>query len=224
MEKAEILEKLSFYTLAPPRFQTLIEDRARKVLLPQNKLLFLEGDACNEVGFVGTGNIRVSKIGETGREITLYHVNPGEGCVLNISCAFADLGYPAMATVEEETEMVTFPSTLFQEWMAKTEVRGFVFELFSRRLTQVITLIEEVLFRKMDQRLAEFLVKTFDNQGKPKRVIQMTQEQIAAEMGTAREVINRLLKEFERVEAIQSGRGRIQLKNEAILKTYYHLS
>lgn len=224
MEKSEILEKLSFYTQAPPRFQTSIENYARKVLLSPNKLLFLEGDACSEVGFVGTGNIRVSKIGETGREITLYHVNPGEGCVLNISCAFADLGYPAMATVEEETEMVTFPSTLFQEWMAKTEVRGFVFELFSRRLTQVITLIEEVLFRKMDQRLAEFLIKTFDNQGKPKRVIQMTQEQIAAEMGTAREVINRLLKEFERVEAIQSSRGRIQLKNEAILKTFYQFS
>jgi CRP/FNR family transcriptional regulator len=221
MEKVEILENLRFYKLAPPKFQSLIENSARKVILPQNKLLFLEGDACNEVGFVGIGSIRVSKIGETGREITLYHVNPGEGCVLNISCAFADLGYPAMATVEEETEMVTFPSTLFQEWMAKIEVRGFVFELFSRRLTQVITLIEEILFRKMDQRLAEFLIKTFDNQGKPKRVIQMTQEQIASEMGTAREVINRLLKEFERVEAIESSRGRILLRNESILKEYF---
>jgi CRP/FNR family transcriptional regulator len=221
MEKTQILEKLQFYARSEPRFKTMIENHAQKASLPQGKLLFLEGDACKEVGFVGTGNIRVSKIGETGREITLYHVNPGEGCVLNISCAFADLGYPAMATVEEETEMVTFPAALFQEWMARTEIRGFVFELFSRRLTQVITLIEEVLFRKMDQRLAEFLVKTFDNQGKPKRIIQITQEQIAAEMGTAREVINRLLKEFERIEAIESSRGRIRLKNEIILKEYY---
>jgi CRP/FNR family transcriptional regulator len=221
MNKIDILEKLSFYRNAPARFKNEIENRCRKAELTENQLLFLEGDACREVGFVGQGNIRVSKIGETGREITLYHVTPGEGCVLNISCAFADLGYPAMATVEENTEMVVFPAALFQEWMARPEIRGFVFELFSRRLTQVITLIEEVVFRKMDQRLAEFLVKMFDNQGKPRRLVKMTQEQIAAEMGTAREVVNRLLKEFERVKAIESSRGRIHLKNEALLKEFF---
>ena len=221
MEKIEILNQLSFYHQSNSRFKGEIENMCRKDILPEGKLLFLEGDSCKEVGFVGRGNIRVSKIGETGREITLYHVNPGEGCVLNISCAFADLGYPAMATVEIETDIVLFPTALFKEWMAKNAIRTFVFELFSKRLSQVITLIEEIVFRKMDQRLAEFLVRKFENKGKPRRIIQMTQEQIAAEMGTAREVVNRLLKEFERVKAIESARGRIKLQNEMNLKSFY---
>jgi len=221
MDKIEILEKLSFYLLSPPRFKTEIENACTQVNLEAGKVLFFEGDGCQQVGFVGEGSIRVSKIGETGREIALYHVNPGEGCVLNISCAFSDTGYPAMATIEKQTQMVVFPSTLFRDWMSNPEIRSFVFELFSRRLSQVITLVEEIVFRKMDQRLAEFLIQKFENKGKPRRVVKMTQEQIAAEMGTAREVVNRLLKEFERVEAIESGRGRIRLLNEINLKTYY---
>ena len=223
MNKIEILNNLSFYNQSNSRFRAEIENKCRKATLPEGKLLFLEGDSCNEVGFVGKGNIRVSKIAETGREITLYHVNPGEGCVLNISCAFADIGYPAMATVEIETELVLFPTALFQEWMAKNEIRTFVFELYSKRLTQVITLIEEVLFRKIDQRLAEFLVLKFDNDGRPRRIIKMTQEQIASVLGTAREVVNRFLKEFERVGAITSFGGRIQLENESRLKSYYSI-
>jgi CRP/FNR family transcriptional regulator len=221
MDKIEILEKLGFYSLSPPRFRTEIENACTQVNLEEGKVLFLEGDGCQQVGFVGEGSIRVSKIGETGREITLYHVNPGEGCVLNISCAFSDTGYPAMASIEKPTQMVVFPATLFRDWMSKPEIRSFVFELFSRRLSQVITLVEEIVFRKMDQRLAEFLIQKFENKGKPRRVVKMTQEQIAAEMGTAREVVNRLLKEFERVEAIESGRGRIRLLNEINLRTYY---
>ncbi|UCF65292.1 MAG: Crp/Fnr family transcriptional regulator [bacterium] len=220
MDKIEILEKLGFYSLSPPRFKTEIENACTPVTLEEGKVLFVEGEGCQQVGFVGEGSIRVSKIGETGREITLYHVNPGEGCVLNISCAFSDTGYPAMATIEKPTQMVVFSAGQFRDWMSRHEIRGFVFELFSKRLAQVITLIEEIVFRKMDQRLAEFLAKKFDNRGKPKRILRITQEQIATEMGTAREVVNRLLKEFERVGAIASFRGRIQLENESRLKTY----
>jgi CRP/FNR family transcriptional regulator len=221
MEKVDILNQLSFYSSSPPRFKTLIENACTHIRLEKDRVLFSEGDGCQQVGFVGEGSIRVSKIGDTGREITLYHVNPGEGCVLNISCAFSDVGYPAMATIEIPTEMVVFSAALFSEWMGKTEIRGFVFNLFSTRLGQVITLLEEIVFRKMDQRLAEFLVKKFDNHGKPKRILRMTQEQIAIEMGTAREVINRLLKEFERVGAIASSRGKIVLENESLLGSYF---
>ena len=222
MDKLEILQKLSFYTLSSSNRKREIENTATYHSVETSRLLFLEGDPCKGVGFVGKGSIRVSKISETGREITLYHVQPGEGCVLNISCAFSEIGYPATATIENPVEMVIFPAVTFREWMAISEVRSFVFELFSKRLAQVITLVEEIVFRKMDQRLAEFLVSRFDNKGKPRRVLRMTQEQIAGEMGTAREVVNRLLKEFERLGAIENARGIIKLQNESRLKEYYH--
>ncbi len=222
MDKLEILQKLSFYTLSPPNRKREIENAATYMLINEARPLFMEGDACRNVGFVGKGKIRVSKISPGGREITLYHVNPGEGCVLNISCAFSDVGYPATAHVESPVEMVVFPAVTFQEWMAIPDVRSFVFELFSKRLTQVITLVEEIVFRKMDQRLAEFLTNLFHNQGRPRRIIRITQEQIASELGTAREVVNRLLKEFERLGAIESARGMIRLENENRLKELYH--
>jgi len=222
MDKIEILQQLSFYKLSPSNRKREIENTATYVSLEESRLLFMEGDACKGIGFVGKGNVRVSKISETGREITLYHVQPGEGCVLNISCAFSDAGYPATATIENPVEMVVFPTATFREWMATTEVRSFVFELFSKRLAQVITLVEEIVFRKMDQRLAEFLTSKFENKGKPRRILRMTQEKIAAEMGTAREVVNRFLKEFERLGAIENTRGVIKLQNESRLKEYYH--
>lgn len=221
MEKLDILQKLSFYERANSNFKVELENQSTYLSLPKGKILFLEGDGCQSVGFVGEGNIRVSKIGETGREVTLYHVYPGEGCVLNISCAFADLGYPATATIEIPTEMIIFPAVIFREWMSRHEIRTFVFELFSRRLTQVITLLEEIIFRKMDQRLAEFLLDRFDNKGKPRRSFHIIQEEIASELGTIREVVNRLLKEFEREGAIESSRGIIKLKKETRLRGFF---
>lgn len=222
MDKFEILQKLSFYTLASPNRKREIENAAIYMVINETRPLFLEGDICRNIGFVGKGKIRVSKISESGREITLYHVHPGEGCVLNISCAFSGGGYPATATVEYPLEMIVFPAATFQDWMAIPEVRSFVFELFSKRLAQVITLVEEIVFRKMDQRLAEFLANRFHNQGRPRRIVRITQEQIASELGTAREVVNRLLKEFERVGAIQNARGMVRLENESRLKALYN--
>jgi CRP/FNR family transcriptional regulator len=224
VNKLEILRILPFYDEASSALKAEMERISTYASLEKGKILFFEGDACHNIGFVGIGSIRVSKVSETGREITLYHVQPGEGCVLNISCAFSEIGYPATATVESQTEMVIFPSTTFRDWMSKQEIRGFVFQLFSRRLTQVITLLEEVIFRKMDQRLAEFLISRFDNKGKPRRTFHITQEQIAVELGTAREVVNRLLKEFERHGAIESSRGVIKLLNENILRQFHRLN
>ncbi len=221
VEKIRILERLSFYKRSAPKIRSEIENACVYLALPQGKLLFIEGDACSNVGFVGEGSIRVSKVSETGKEVTLYYVNPGEGCVLNLSCAFSNQGYPATASTDAPTEMVIFPAPLFQDWLAKPEIRDFVFNLFSQRLAQVITLVEEIVFRKMDQRLAEFLWKRFDNEGRPRRVLHVTQDKIAAEMGTAREVVNRLLREFERVGAIRNSRGKITLHNEYQLKEFF---
>jgi CRP/FNR family transcriptional regulator len=120
--------------------------------------------------------------------------------------------------VEENVEMIIFPVSKFQLWLNQDSVRNFVFHLFSLRFAHVITLIEEIIFRKMDNRLAKFLVDQFENRGKLLRSISFTQEQIAAELGTAREVINRLLKEFERLGAINSSRGIIRLSSEKLLK------
>jgi CRP/FNR family transcriptional regulator len=218
--KIEVLSKVPFYAKSGDDFKSELLNNGLYQKIPKGTLLFTEGDACKNIGVVGTGRIRVSKTGQSGREVTLYNVRPGEGCVLNLSCAFADTNYPAMAIVEENTELVAFPAGTFQSWLNNDQVRKFVFDLFSNRLTKVITLVEEIVFRKMDHRLTEFLIEKFENNGRPIRYIHLTQEQIAADLGTAREVVNRLVKELERAGAVQSSRGKITLLDENILTKF----
>jgi len=216
----DVLNKISFYSKSSAPFRKQVEDQGEYRRISQGTPLFNKGDTCSIVGLVGKGRIRVSKMSQSGREVTLYHVEPGEGCVLNLSCAFANNKYPATAVVEETIDQVVFPTSIFQNWLVNDDVRAFVFDLFSNRLIKVITLIEEIVFRKMDQRLTEFLLDKFENNGRPIRYIHLTQEQIASNLGTAREVINRLIKELEKAGAVQSSRGKITLLDEDALTKY----
>lgn len=220
MEKVEILERFHFFRQADARHREEILDAAVHVTLPAGKLLFLEGDCCRQIALAGKGDIRIFKGSPGGREITLYHVHAGEGCVLNIACALGDGRYPAMAMVETDTEAVFFGAEDFRRWADKPFFNDFVFELLSRRLLDVIMLLEDVAFQKMDRRLAEFLYQRFNNARYPRRVLRITHEQIASELGTAREVVSRLIKVFDRSGAVVQGRGRIILQDEKLLRSF----
>jgi CRP/FNR family transcriptional regulator len=123
----------------------------------------------------------------------------------------------AAAVTETPVEAVVYPGAAFREWLAKSEpLRKFVFEMMATRLVGVLTLMEEINFRKMDVRLADFLLRGL-GPGRPS-YLALTHEQIAGELGTVREVISRLLKEFERQGAIELGRRRIKLRDTEILR------
>lgn len=219
MDKKDILKKFSFYNKAGSMSQKELEQNGMFVSLKAGEFYFHEGDACRQIAIVGEGNIRVYKTGETGKEITLYHVRSGETCILTASCVLGGMNYPASAVAEEETTAVVFAAPLFRGWVAGNEaIRDFVFTTLANRMAGVMTLVEEITFNKMDGRLAEYLRKKFSNKGRSVKEIQITHEQIAIELGSAREVVSRLLKEFERQGAIELARGRILLKNEKIFK------
>ncbi|MCB0305813.1 MAG: Crp/Fnr family transcriptional regulator [Calditrichaeota bacterium] len=220
MERVQILERFHFFRQADARHREEILNAAACTSLPAGKLLFLEGDRCRQIVLLGSGDIRIFKGSPAGREITLYHVQAGEGCVLNIACALGDGVYPAMAMVESDAEAVFFSAEHFRRWSNKPFFNDFVFELLSRRLVDVIMLLEDVAFQKMDQRLAEFLYQRFNNARYPRRVLRMTHEQIASELGTAREVVSRLIKVFDRSGAVVQARGRIILQDEKLLKSF----
>ncbi len=216
----DILSRFSFYQHAPEKWQQAFVKNGIYREGATGDTFFHEGDACAFIAFLGSGSIRVYKIGDIGRQITLYHVLPGESCVLNMTCTLAQIPYPANAQVEQDARMVLFPARQFREWVGRVDsLREFAFSLLAHRMTQMMTLLEEISFKKMDVRLAEFLARQFDNQGRPLRVLHLTHEQIAAELGTAREVITRLLHEFQRIGAIELARGRILLKEEQVLRS-----
>lgn len=180
--------------------------------------LYHEGDKCDQFALVGTGSIRVFKTTITGHEITLYHVQDGQACLVNMLSIF--LQRPAMATavVEVPTEAVIVPAISFRNWVDSDDaMRKFIFESMAVRLIDVMVLAEELAFRKLDQRLARSLLDHFSTKAHPFPVLAMTHDELARELGTAREVISRLLKEFERLGAIGISRGQIELLDKNAL-------
>lgn len=219
MGKDQILKKFSFFTDSPREFQDELREAAMPVTLPAGAFYVQEGDMCSSLALVGSGVIRVMKIAESGREITLYNVYGGEVCLLNVACLLSGIPSPASARVEEEVSALAISDAQFRRWMSTHEpMREYIFSVVASRFAAVTSLIEEVAFKKMDQRLSAYLHQRFQHDGKA-REITITHEQIAADLGTAREVVSRLLKELERRDAIGLSRGRIHLKNEALLRS-----
>lgn len=190
-----------------PGLASEILSRSHYKTFAGNQVIYSEGDACSAIAFIISGEVRVFKIGEGGREITLYEIEKGETCILNASCILAKMSYPAHAVTMLDTELLLIPAGDFRGLLARyEEMRDFVFNLLSRRLTSVMTLVEEVAFRRMDLRLSEYIEEKSDD-GK----LNSTHQKIANDLGTSREVVSRLLKDFERQGAIILSRNLIQL-------------
>jgi CRP/FNR family transcriptional regulator len=216
--KRETLSRIPFFTEAPTELRKAITEAATIVHLNTGDYFLREGDPCANFAIVVSGRMRVFKLGESGHEITLYHVGAGEACPLNVSCILSDRPVPAMARVEEAVEAIIVPAATFRRWIADHEyLRKFVFQMFSSRLSEVMSLVEEIAFRRMDQRLARRLSDLFV-EDTSRGSIEITHANIAADLGTAREVVSRLLKDFERVGAIGLSRGRILLRDRAVLR------
>ena len=215
--KRDTLSRIPFFAEAPTDLRRAFAESATVVRLGAGEYFLREGDACAHFAVLVSGRMRVFKLGESGQEITLYHVGPGEACPLNVSCILSDRPVPAMARVEDDVEAIVVPAPAFRAWIGEYEpLRMFVFQMFSTRLTEVMSLVEEVAFRRMDQRLARRLVELLVDEPSDGSV-ETTHAEIAADLGTAREVVSRLLKEFERLGAISLSRGRILLRDRAVL-------
>ena len=185
-----------------------LKRHAQYTRIPAGHDIFVDGDRVDGIALLLSGVVRVYKIGETGREITLYRFGLGESCILSANAILSERSYPAIATVEEDAEAVLIPADVFREWVNKYEIwRGFVFDLLSERLSTVMTVVDEVVFKRMDRRVASWLL----NQAKAQNPMRVTHQEIAAELGSSREVISRILEDFSKDELIDSGRGAIEV-------------
>jgi CRP/FNR family transcriptional regulator, anaerobic regulatory protein len=207
----------NYFTKAFPSFQNspvgLIKGlltASRRQMIPSGTRIYHEGDACSAIAFVLSGEVRVYKIGQTGREITLYEIGPGETCILNASCILAGQNYPAHAVTVADTDLLLVPSAEFRRMVSEHELmREFVFTLLSRRLSGVMELVEEIAFGRMDERLTDYLVERSANNR-----LETTHQRIANDLGTSREVVSRLLKDFERAGKVRLSRSEITLISE----------
>ncbi len=207
MTKTEFLKAFAALRKAPAGLVEELLSVSIRQTVPAGKQIYAEGDACSAIAFVLSGDIRVFKLGETGREITLYEIGPGETCILNASCILSGRTYPANAVAITDVDMLLIPSAAFRRLVDEHEaMRDFVFTLLSLRLSAVMELVEEVAFGRMDQRLMEYLVEKSENS-----VLGTTHQKIANDLGTSREVVSRLLKDFERKQEVRLSRNSITL-------------
>jgi CRP/FNR family transcriptional regulator len=184
--------------------------------IPAGKDVFVEGDAVQAIALLISGRVRVYKVGETGREITLYRFGLGESCILTANAILSRQSFPAIATVEQDAEAVMVPAEMFREWVGRYDAwRRFVFDLLSARLSSVLAIVDEVAFRRMDTRVAELLLQ----KARPGGSLHITHQEIAAELGSSREVISRILEDFASAGLIRSGRGQVEVLDRKALET-----
>lgn len=179
------------------------------VRLPAGFQAFSPGSPCQSYLVVLEGSVRVQMLSENGREILLYRVHPGESCVLTTACLLGAESYPAEGVVETDTVAASIPIGRFKTFLAESETfRNQVFTSFGRRISDILTRMEETVFRRLDVRLARLLTDSGTD-----GIVTATHQDIAAELGTAREVVSRQLKAFERDNLVALQRGRIEIVN-----------
>lgn len=195
----------------PERVVRRIGDAMQTVSLPSGAAVFDERQPCRGFPFVLEGAIRVSKVSASGRELPLYRVVAGESCIITSSCLLGHADYNARGVTEGATTLALLPRSLFDEMLGEPVFRDFVFSLFSERMAELMQLVEEVAFRKLDQRLAALLL------GKG-RMLHTTHQQLADELGSVREMVSRLLKGFAEQGLVRLGREQVEVLDPAGLR------
>ena len=186
-------------------------DTMQTLSIPSGTTVFDERQPCQGFPFVLGGAIRVVKLSANGRELPLYRVMAGESCIITSSCLLGHADYNARGVTEGETTLALLPRPLFDEMLAEPAFRDFVFALFSERVAELMQLVEEVAFRKLDQRLAALLL------GKG-RLVHATHQQLADELGSVREMVSRLLKGFAEQGLVRLGREQVEVLDAAGLR------
>lgn len=185
--------------------------KAQVFTVPAGTVLFDEQQPCRGFPFVLAGAVRVVKAAANGRELPLYRVLPGEACIITSSCLLGHADYNARGTAEGETALVFLPRDQFDVLLGSPPFRDFVFQLFTERIADLMQLVEEVAFRKLDQRLAGVLL------GKG-QVVHATHQQLADELGSVREMVSRLLKGFAEQGLVALAREQIEILDAAGLR------
>ncbi|MDV7340524.1 Crp/Fnr family transcriptional regulator [Terasakiella sp. A23] len=194
-----------------------IQPHLQQITVPVGAKVFETGSTCGAFLMVLDGCVRVQMIGETGREIVLYRVEDGQTCILTTACLLSGDLYSAEAITESETTAIALPVAQFNELLNRSQVfRELVFASYGTRISNLVSLVEEVAFGRVDLRLAQFLLDRSDSQS----ILKKTHYELAVELGTAREVISRQLKEFERKGWITLSRGQVKITDKSGLQSF----
>ena len=200
----------------PETARQIIFSLGHMVVLPNEQMLMKQNQECQFIPMVMSGKLRIYKLSPNGREMTLYRIGPGETCLISIACQIKGEDFPAMAQVEGKTQLFMLPSFVCHDVLSSNlSWKDFIITSIYSHLTDVMETLEAVAFDRTDHRLVLWLLNKSDDKNS---AILCTHEEIAVELGTAREVVSRLLGELKNKGIVTLGRGKIKIKDPEQLR------
>lgn len=206
-----LLEHYPCLTAVPSMRLAADLQRAAVLEVPERTTLFRETEPCAGFPFILEGQVKVSRASSAGRELELYRVHPGEICVVSTGCLLRGTPMSARGVTVTGTRLAMVDRATLMDWTEFPPVRMFLLGLMADRMTELMALVEAVAFQRLDQRLAHALL----GHG---RLILATHQQLADELGTAREMVSRLLKRLEEQGTVRLGREQVEILDLARLK------
>jgi len=214
MSWTERFEELRSLDDADRRF---LVERARQVTLPAGRSVFAPGKRPEAFLLLLGGTVVVHQFGAGGREIVLYRVSGGESCIMTTTCLLSDEAYLAEGVTETEVEAVAVGRVDFDALMGRSPAfRRFVFSHYASRITRLMEVVEDVAFERLDRRLARKLLELAGDGD----TVAATHQALAVELGTAREVISRQLKDFASRGWVVSNRGQVRILDHASVNDF----
>lgn len=199
-----------FKMLFEPDLVKAIEDQATPVSIPEGDIILDVGQVIRSVPIILSGLVKVSRVEDDGKELLLYYVNPNESCAMTFTCCMQQHVSEIRATAEEPVTMLAIPIHLMDEWLVKFPTwKNFVMKTIRNRFHEMIQVIDQVAFKKLDVRLVSYLKEKSRVTGST--LINLSHEQIASELATTRVVISRLLKALENDGKVLLYRNQIKL-------------
>ena len=205
-----------FLENAGESFRKEFETEIRRQSFAESTVLVNEQDRCQFLPVVVLGELRVYKSSPGGREITLYRIEPGESCILTTFSILNERPFPATASVKPGSEVLFIPATVFHRWMHDVPLwRNYVFQILEKRLFSTLITVSEVVFRRTDSRLLDYLLRRSTEE---RPILNTTHQEIANDLGTAREVVNRILRDLEKSDIIRLSRGTVEILDRRALE------
>ncbi|BCN32448.1 Crp/Fnr family transcriptional regulator [Anaeromicropila herbilytica] len=216
-DKEFLYKTLSFWDNLKEEEKNLILNTTVSVKYEKGDILHNGMNECVGVLLVKKGTLRTYILSEEGKEVTLYRLTNGDCCILSASCILKDITFDVSIDAQSDCEILVMKVSVFEQLMKKNVyVENFSYKVTAERFSDVMWAMEQILFLRFDQRLAIFLLDESKKQGSDK--ITMTHEMIAKYLGSAREVVSRMLKYFANENMVEVTRGTIEIKDKKKLK------
>lgn len=209
----QIEELISFWTKLTKKEQEVLRERIMVQHVKKGTIIHNGAEDCTGLIIVEEGQLRAYTLSEEGKEITLYRMFQRDACLFAASCIMNNIQFEVVIEAREDSKVVIIPTQIYQQLIhTSLPVANFTNDLMASRFSDVMWVMEQILNKSVDVRLAAFLVEEMEISGES--VLKMTHEEIAHHLGTAREVITRMLKYFQKEQLVHLARGSIEIVDE----------